>query len=197
MPMTIFATLPGYHYTDIKLPDWLNYKTTSQTFRGKAPVKNQTFSVVLDILGADGEGNTAKTVFMITVMPNTACVAQDSKKEHKCETGTFCSFTVLPSFFSDAESDPLQFDVGTLPETWMKWSSLNKTIFGVPESASNSSITVSASDQAMLSCSFTLDLSVDEVASSISLQLGVAGAIVVAVLAFGLVIHCMVVGGST
>lgn len=168
-PMTIYATLPGYHYTDIKLPDWLNYRTTTQTFRGKAPVKNESYDIVMDILGADREGNTVKTVFMITVLPNTPCVPKHTNMTHSCEAGSFCSFTVLSSFFNETENDPLLFSVPKLPESWMSWSSLNKTIFGVPEGSSNTSLTIEAEDPAMLMCSFTLHLSVLDAPSTLSL----------------------------
>lgn len=51
--IVIWATLPGYHYTDPHLPSWLHFDQENFTFTGIPPVTSTQYNFTLDIVGVD------------------------------------------------------------------------------------------------------------------------------------------------
>ena len=85
--IVIWATLPGYHYTDPHLPTWLHFDQENFTFTGIPPVTSTQYNFTLDIIGVDNFGNTVNTTLTIIVDPNAACTAKYDDLNITCKEG--------------------------------------------------------------------------------------------------------------
>lgn len=111
LPVTIWASLPGHHYTDPKLPSWLHFDAPNLMFSGQPPASTTEYNITLDIVGVDKFGNVANTTFTIEVFANTACTPKNSQINVTCTVGTYCSFTVQPDYFTEKENEALVYSL--------------------------------------------------------------------------------------
>lgn len=94
MPVVLWASLPGYHYTDPKLPSWLHFDSHKFIFSGQPPVSTTEYNVTIEIHGVDKFGNVANTTFTIEVFPNTNCTSKYTQLNLTCNLNEFCSLTI-------------------------------------------------------------------------------------------------------
>ena len=161
--IVIWATLPGYHYTDPHLPTWLHFDQENFTFTGIPPVTSTQYNFTLDIIGVDNFGNTVNTTLTIIVDPNAACTAKYDNLNITCKEGQFCSFTVIDDYFIEPNDEELVYSLDSVSNnSWSSWSDMNSTIFGVPSSSGNITAVVRATDEAGLYCTTEILIQIDK-----------------------------------
>lgn len=115
-----------------------------------APDEPEYFNFELEIYAVDPDFNVQKTTLLIEVYPNHACKVylDDDKRVLNCTEKEFCSFAILWDHVKDDDDDNLFFHSNIpLNHIWLKFSSLNKTIFGVPNLAKDLNATIFVYDQ--------------------------------------------------
>ena len=138
MPVVIWATLPGYHYTDPHLPSWLHFDPHTFKFTGQPPVTSTAYNLTLNIFGVDKFSNAANTTFTIEVYPNTNCTPKYAQINQTCKINEFCSLTIQPDYFIEVENEMLVYSLYNISnQTWAHLSDLNGTLYGVPGSSQN------------------------------------------------------------
>jgi hypothetical protein len=137
-PIVIWATLPGYHYADPKLPSWLHFDPHNFYFSGQAPVTTSPYNLTLLIFGVDKFSNAANTTWTIEVYPNTNCTVKYPLVSSKCIINQFCSLTIQPDYFNETETEMLVYSLYSITNaSWTHWSNINHTLYGVPSTPQN------------------------------------------------------------
>ena len=171
-PVVIWATLPGFQYTDPHLPSWLHFDPHKFLFSGQPPVSSSAYNLTLNIYGIDQFGNMANTTFTIDVFPNTNCTAKYTQLNMTCNVGEFCSLTIQPDYFIEAESEYMTYSLYNISNTtWAHWSDLNYTLYGIPSKSGNVTAVVQAKDVVGLTCLGNISVTVKDLSSSAELSL--------------------------
>ena len=100
-----------------------------------APDEEEYFNLELEIYAVDPDMNYVKTTLLIEVYPNHHCeiMLDEAYRIMNCTENQFCSFTILWDHVKDEDDDLLYFHSNIpLNHVWLKFSSLNKTLFGIP-----------------------------------------------------------------
>lgn len=136
--IVMFASLPGRHWTDPQLPDWITYDEYNQIFTGKAPDYTEQTNLTLEITGYDVYEHYMTANFTIEIYPNAGCYAAYDPVNVACEEKTFCGYTILDDMFQDGDGDKVRVTILTPPQNnWLKFSTMNNSFFGYPEEAYN------------------------------------------------------------
>ncbi len=197
MPVTIWATLPGYHYTDPHLPSWLFFDSNTFTFTGTPPVTSTSYNFTLNIVGVDSFANTVNTTFTIFVYKNTPCTAKYTNLTTNCTVGVFCSITILKDHFTEPNDERLYFSLDKITSnSWSKWSDLNATVFGVPASSGNITALVRATDEAGLFCTSQVVIMIKESTGKWPERMGIVAAVVGVLVILFLLLHCVFLNPS-
>jgi hypothetical protein len=152
-PIVIWATLPGYHYTDPQLPSWLHFDPHNFLFSGQPPVSTTPYNLTVLLYGVDKFSNAANTSWTIEVFPNTNCTAKYPWVNITCSQNQFCALTIQPDYYNETETETLTYSLYSISnQTWAHWSDINGTLYGVPPSAMNVTLVVMAKDVVGLTC---------------------------------------------
>ncbi|MBF0621418.1 MAG: putative Ig domain-containing protein, partial [Magnetococcales bacterium] len=153
------------------LPEWLSFDGETGTFSGD-PVNADVGDITLKVTATDGDGESASTVFTLTVVNVNDAPTVNSEvtlDDQSADINEGYELTLSDDLFSDDDlihGDNLTLSVrsessDTLPD-WLSFDAVANTLYGLPAAADEGSydlrVTATDDDGESVQRSFTLDV---------------------------------------
>ena len=137
------------------------------------------------------------TTLLIEVYPNSMCEIklEEQYRVMNCTEGEFCSFAILWDHVFEKDDDYLYYHSNIpLNHVWLRFSSLNKTIFGVPNIVADLNATILIYDQYGGTCEMSFKIYVEPKTPQYAHIIAILLLVVLILIALGISVYAMLVG---